>query len=330
MSTHSERAVISHRDVVELQPWTAPEPAPDQVRIRVSHSAVSFGDVMLRRHVFRPRPRVAVTGYEIVGTVDAVGSAVSTVRPGERVAAFVEYGGHARHAFAPARDLVAVPDGVPDDIAAALVLNYATAIGMLESASLVADDDFVVHGATGGVGSATLDVARALHLRAIGLTRAPKVELFGARMVDSTTPRLAAAIRSYAPDGVPAVFDSRAGRSLWASRAMLRRDGRLVVFGLSAVANRGLRSALGTVGTLGSLALFRLLPGRRTTMFAMDRTFHRDPARVRSWVATAMSMAGAGRVAPVVGARFPLAEVSRAVDLVESGGVVGKVVVDCR
>ena len=78
--TASERIVITSRDHLELQAWRAPAPSPGEVRIRVAYSAVSFGDVMLRRHVFRPRPAVAVPGYEVVGTIDAVGGGGGRVR----------------------------------------------------------------------------------------------------------------------------------------------------------------------------------------------------------------------------------------------------------
>jgi NADPH:quinone reductase-like Zn-dependent oxidoreductase len=58
----SERLVVIRRDVLELLPWAVPAPGPRELRVRVAYSAVSFGDVMLRRHVFQRRPRVAVPG----------------------------------------------------------------------------------------------------------------------------------------------------------------------------------------------------------------------------------------------------------------------------
>jgi NADPH:quinone reductase len=328
MPISSERIVITRRDHLELLPWRAPDPGPGEVRIRVSHSAVSFGDVMLRRHVFRRRPPVAVPGYEVVGAIDAVGPDVA-LRAGDRVAAFVEYNGNARHAIAPARDVVAVPANVAPAAAAAVVLNYATAVGMLAGAGLVAGDDFVVTGATGGVGTAMLDLARHHQLRAIGLTRDPRRPLFDARLIDSRSPALVDDVRALSGGGVGAVFDARAGRGLWRSRAMLRRGGSLVVFGLSSLATRGLASALGTAGTLASLVLFRILPGRRSSVFAIDRTFHREPARVRTWVEHALGLLAGGAIAPLIGASLPLAQTAEAHALVEAGAIAGKVVLEC-
>src|SRR3954470_21122170 len=102
MASHdsaSERIVITGPDQLTLEPWRVPLPAAGQIRVRVTYSAVSFGDVMLRRHVFRQRPTVAVPGYEVVGAIDAVGAGVTDLQPGQRVAAFIEYGGNARHAL---------------------------------------------------------------------------------------------------------------------------------------------------------------------------------------------------------------------------------------
>jgi NADPH:quinone reductase-like Zn-dependent oxidoreductase len=333
-SLPTERVVVSRRDHLELQPWQIPAPAAGELRVRVAYSAVSFGDVMLRRHVFRRRPTIAVPGYEVVGTVEAVGpgAAEPGFRVGDRVAAFIEYGGNARHALVRARDAVALPAGIDDARAAAAVLNYATASGLIQEARLAPGADFVIHGASGGVGTAVLDTARAVGLRAIGLTRAKsRSDLFGARLLDACSPTLVEQVREASDgEGVAAVFDPRSGRGLWRSRAMVRPGGSLVVFGLSSVAHRRIGAAVGVVGSLASLALFSALPGKRSSVFAMDKIYRRDPARVRVLVAGALDLLAAGAIAPIIGAILPLEEVAEAHRLVEAGAVVGKVVLDCQ
>ena len=330
-STASERVVVAGRDRLELQPWLAPGPDAGQLRIRVAYSAVSFGDVMLRRHVFRDRPTVAVPGYEVVGTVDAIGPHVTGRRLGERVAVFVEYGGNARHAVVRAQDAVSVPEGVDDPHAAAVILNYATALGMFEAAGLAPGDDLLVQGASGGVGSATLDTARASGLRAFGTTRTDtSVDLFGARLFDARSRTLIEDVRAASGGGVRAVFDGRAGRGLWQSRAMVKRGGSLIVFGLSSVANRGARARVGSALSIASLALFRALHAKRTSLFRMDETYRRDPSRVSGWVARALDVAAAGAIAPIIGATLPLEQITEAHRVLESGRIVGKVVIDSR
>ena len=298
--------------------------------MRVEFSAVSFGDVMLRRHVFRDRPAVAVPGYEVVGVVEGAGDAAGEAFIGRRVAAFLEYGGNARHALVPVAGLVRVPEGVEVAVAAAAVLNYATALGLVEAAGLEAGDGFVIHGATGGVGTAVLDVARGRQLRGIGLTRSPQTEVFGARMVHTFAPDAVAQVRGLSDGGVRAVFDSRAGTGLWRSRAMLAPGGRLVVLGLSSVARRGAAAALGVAASFALLGLFKVLPGKSSTIWAIDQVFRREPERVRGWVEDVLAMLARGEIEPMVGATLPLAETARAQDLVAAGAVVGKVVIDCR
>ena len=327
----SERLIITRRDVLELRRWDVPPPGPGALRVRVAFSAVSFGDVMLRRHVFRPRPPVAVPGYEVVGTVDAIGENVAGFSEGARVAAFIEYGGNARHALVRADDAVPLPASIDEAKAAAAVLNYATALGMIETAGLAAGDDFLIHGATGGAGSAMLDAARAFGLSAIGTTRGDtRRDLFGARLFDANSPSLVEDVRRVTNGGVRAVFDGRAGRSLWRSRAMLRRGGSLVVFGLSSVASRDFRARFASLGSLATLALFSALPSKRTRMFAMDRTYRSAPERVRAWVSRAMDLLAAGAISPLITATLPLARTAEAHRLLETGKVVGKIVIDCR
>lgn len=327
----SERLVITRRDVLELTGWVAPPPGPDELRVRVAFSAVSFGDVMLRRHVFRPRPPIAVPGYEVVGRVEAVGENVTEFSQGARVAAFIEYGGNARHALVQAEDAVLLPARTDEALAAAAVLNYGTALGMIESAGLAAGDEFLIHGATGGVGSAMIDAGRASGLSAVGTTRGDaRRDFFGARLFDANSASLVEDVRRATNGGVRAVFDGRAGRGLWRSRAMVRPGGSLVVFGLSSVASRDMGARIASIGSLATVALFSALPRKRTRVFAMDRTYHSARERVRAWVRRAMDLLAEGAISPLVAATLPLARTAEAHRLLEAGKIVGKIVIDCR
>jgi NADPH:quinone reductase-like Zn-dependent oxidoreductase len=111
---------------------------------------------------------------------------------------------------------------------------------------------------------------------------------------------------------------------------MVKRGGSLIVFGLSSLATRGPGAVLGTAGMLASLALFRVLPGKRSAMFAIDKIYRRDPARVQAWVTRAIDLLAAGAIAPIVGATLPLGQAAEAHRLVETGQIVAKVVLDCR
>jgi NADPH:quinone reductase-like Zn-dependent oxidoreductase len=123
----------------------------------------------------------------------------------------------------------------------------------------------LIHGATGGVGSAMLDTARAFGFYAFGTTRGDtRRDLFGARLFDASSASLVTDVRDATGGGPAAVFDGRAGRGLFDSRALVRRGGSLVVFGLSSAAARGARARLASFGSLATLGLFSVLPGKRT------------------------------------------------------------------
>lgn len=122
----------------------------------------------------------------------------------------------------------------------------------------------------------------------------------GAAILDTASPSLVDQVRAASGGGVRAVFDASAGRGLWRSRALLRRGASLIVFGLSSVAKPGPAGAIGTAGTLATLALFKILPGKRTAVFAMGRMYHREPERVRRLVQRTIEALAAGAIAPVV------------------------------
>jgi NADPH:quinone reductase-like Zn-dependent oxidoreductase len=111
---------------------------------------------------------------------------------------------------------------------------------------------------------------------------------------------------------------------------MVKPGGSLIVFGLSSIATRGIRGALGTLVTLATLGLFGVRRDKQTSIFAMDKIYPRDPMRIRSWVARAIDLLAAGTISPIIAATLPLDRVSEAHRLLETGRVVGKVVIDAR
>ncbi len=308
-------------EVLRLVSWQIPELAADRVLVRVTHAGVSFGDVLLRRGVFRDRPKPAVPGYDVVGVVEA--SRAPGVAVGQRVAAFIEYGGHARHAIVHARDIVPLTEDVAGAEAAAVILNYPTAARMLELAGAARGDTVLVHGIRGGVGSAVNELGRRQGLRVLGTgrTHAPHEGVFA-----PSHPDFERALREAAPDGLAAVFDSSA-EDLRRSHRLVRRGGVLIVFGLSAAAQPGWRARLKFLRGLAQIAWAKLLPrGRRTQISAIDQLYRREPERVRVLVAEQLELLARGEIRPELGAILPLERAAEAHRLLEAGKVPGKIV----
>src|SRR5689334_14148203 len=152
------RIVVTHYggpDALRVVEELCPEPAYDEVRVRVLAAGVSLPDVMMREGIHPETPRLPFTpGWDVVGVVDALGAGVSGIEPGRIVAALPITGGYAELVCLPARELVPVPSGLDAAGAVSLVLNYVTAYQMLYRAAKTSPGQRVlIHGAAGGVGS---------------------------------------------------------------------------------------------------------------------------------------------------------------------------------
>src|SRR5262249_20447516 len=133
----NERIVIPEYGppgVLQIVREPVPQPRPGEVRIKVEAAGVSFGDVAQRSNVFfAGAPKLPYTpGYDVVGTVDAVGDGVTTASIGDRVAALTMFFGYARYLCVPAAWAVAIPADLDAAQAVALILNYTTAWQMLK------------------------------------------------------------------------------------------------------------------------------------------------------------------------------------------------------
>src|ERR1700737_4342816 len=148
--------------VLEVQERPDPELDPGQVRIAVAAAGVNFADVMARLGLYPDAPKLPlVVGYEVAGMVDAVGRGVTRVREGDRVIALTRFGGYATSVVVPAAFAFAARAALSDAEAAALPVNYLTAlIALYRIANITAGETVLIHGAGGGVGIAALQLAR--------------------------------------------------------------------------------------------------------------------------------------------------------------------------
>ena len=318
-------------EVLQVVDTDAPSPRRGQVRIRVHAAGVAFGDVMRRRGVLAPR-RPFTPGYDVAGVVDAIGAGVHGVDLGDRVAAMMPkagIGGYADHACVPARRLARVPDSVDFDEAVCLGLNYITAYQLIHRfVNLDAGQRILVHGAAGGVGTALLDLGRLAGLEMYGTASAPKHDLVrerGATPIDYRSEdfveRVAELTRG---QGVDAVYDGIGGEHLRRSYQTLRRGGTLVSFGVSGDVDRGLR---GVVGGMGAFLRLKLRwDRRRVRLYMITVSRGAWPSRCSADWETLLGLRAEGKLNPIVGARVPLADVSRAHELLDRAAVVGKIV----
>ncbi|MFI6159061.1 MULTISPECIES: medium chain dehydrogenase/reductase family protein [Micromonospora] len=320
---------------LEVRTRELPAPGPGQVVLRMEATGVSFAEQQMRRGKYYDQPPFPfVPGYDLVGTVTAVGPGVDSGLTGRRFAAVTKIGAWATQVLIEAADLVPVPDGVSPAAAETVVVNGITAWQMLHRLAKVRPGGVVVVlGANGGVGSTLVQLARYAGVRVIGTTSArhhDTVRALGATPVDYRAPGMYHRIRALTPDGADAVFDHVGGPGVARSWGLLRKGGTLVSYGTAATKNEAGNSRLPVLKLFAQLKLWHTLPNHRSAYFYNFWAGHRDLAAFRRTLAEDLThvfrLLADGVLDPQIAAELPLAEAASALTLAESRTIAGKVV----
>jgi NADPH2:quinone reductase len=305
-----------------------PDPEPSHmltpgsgVLVDVHAAGVSFPELLQSRGEYQFKPPLPfVPGSEVGGIVRSAPDEAG-VRPGDRVAAFCMLGGFASVAVAPEHFCFALPDEFEFAQGAALVLNYHTAWFALKLRGRLAEGEWVlVHGAAGGIGTATLQVARGLGARTIGVVSSDEKERVareaGAEVVVRADSAWKDEAKELAGGGVDLVLDPVGGDRFTDSIRALREGGRVVVVGF-------------TGGAIPEVRVNRLLLGNTEVVGAGWGAYVMSkPELTREIGRQIAALIERGFVNPVVGARFGLEHAGEALKLIDERGAVGKVVLE--
>ncbi len=291
------------------------------VLIDVAAAGVSFPEVLQTRGLYQLKPELPfIPGAEVAGTV-AEAPADSDLQVGDRVAAFTVLGGLAERAVAPAFLTFPLPEQLDLAQGAALLLNYHTAYFALKlRARLQAGEQVLVHGAAGGVGTAALQVARALGARTIAVVSSDEKERVareaGADEVVRADGPWREQVQELSGGGVDIVLDPVGGDRFLDSLRALAENGRLVVVGF-------------TGGSIPEVKVNRLLLRNLDVVGAGWGAYVMGKPELNREIGAALdAMVRDGFVAPIVGARFPLARAAEALKLIDERRATGKVVLD--
>jgi NADPH:quinone reductase-like Zn-dependent oxidoreductase len=322
------------------QELTVPDPGPGEVRIKVLSAGTGFTDTMIRRGRYPDfkGPLPFTPGYDIVGVVEKSGPGVTSPLEGRMVADLCVVGGYTQYAIRPANWLVPVPDGVDPAEAVCIPLAYLTAFQMLTRyRNLPRGATILVIGASGTVGTALLDLARHLGLKAIGTASAanlPVLERFGAAAIDYhvgdfvTSVRRLTAQRPGGP-GVDIVFDAIGGAHFSRSFACLAPGGLLVGYGSQTMGVGGESLVAAGLG-LARLKLWNafdfLFGGRRAVFYSITARRSTHSEEFKADMAQLLQLLRAGELHPVVIDRLPLAAAAEVHTRIDSGGLGGKIV----
>jgi NADPH2:quinone reductase len=311
-------------ETLAIEERPAPEPGPGAVRVRVRAAAVNFPDLLVLANRYQIRAPLPFTpGSELAGEVIACGAGVASLAPGERVYGATLVGAFAEEVVLPEAALSRIPPGVDFASAAAFGVAYTTAWGALVSAAgLRAGEALLVLGAAGGVGLAAVEIGRELGARVIAAAssdekRALCVAKGAAAALDSAPAGLRERVREVAGSrGVDVVLDPVGGAATEPALRALAPGGRHVVVGF----------ASGEIPRIATNLL--LLRNARLVGFEMGGWQRHHIDAVREARATLEGWLAAGRIAPHVGARFPLERTAEALRLVAERRALGKLVIE--
>ncbi|OZG70026.1 alcohol dehydrogenase [Hahella sp. CCB-MM4] len=343
-----KRIVVSHYggpDALQLVEDDCPEPGQGEVRVKVLAAGVSAPDIMAREGIHPETPQVPYTpGWDLVGVVDLLGEGVSGVEPGQTVAALPIHGAYAEYVCLPQREFIPVPSGLDPAEAVSLILNYMTAYQMLHRAAKIKTGQSVlIHGASGGVGSALMQLGRLANLTMYGTCPAQgasAVKELGGTPIDYQNQDFVEEIHRLTSEGVDVVFDSIGGSHIWRSRRALRPGGKVVAFGLTGMLSGG-RLASGRSGErhpYRAIIVFGLyiaggwlFPGRKRVVPYSIQTLKRlRPEMFREDLMALFDLLKQRKIKPIVAERLPLVEARRAQELLGKGNVTGKIVLVCN
>lgn len=317
-------------ETLQLVDIPAPAPGPGEVLVKVAGCAINYPDQLVIRDLYQFRPvRPFAPGGEVSGTIEALGEGVEGWSVGDRVAAITIYGGLQEKLCIAAERLLRVPEGIDLAEAAVMPISHMTALYALRDRGQTrAGDTVLVLGAAGGVGLATVELARLLGARVIAaVSSEDKAEAARAAGADDCViyPRgpfdkdgakaLARLFKdACGPDGAQVIVDNVGGDYAEAALRAIGWEGRFLVVGFPA----GIPSIPLNLTLLKSCDIRGVFLGA-----CVDR----EPARGAALAAELYDYWREGRIRPTISATYPLEQAGEAIAALSSRQVIGKLLV---
>lgn len=324
--THMTAMAVPHPGgpeafVAEQRP--VPTPGPGEVLIRVAACAVNRPDVMQRQGNYPPPPGAPdIPGLDIAGTIAAVGPDVGEWQAGDAVCALVIGGGYAEYCTAPAVQCLPIPKGLDMVQAASLPETFFTVwTNLFDQGALASGESVLIHGGSSGIGTTAIQLARewgaTIYTTAGSNEKCAACEQLGAaRAINYRTEDFVAVVEDITGGkGVNVVMDMVAGDYVNRNLKILAPHGRL----LQIAVQQGIKAEVN---------LLYIMSKRLTLTGSQLRP---RPASEKGKIAASLRkkvwpLIEAGRIAPVIHATFPLADVAAAHGLMESSTHIGKIV----
>lgn len=320
------KAIVHERfgppdEVLSLQDIRKPEPGADEVLVEVRATAVAKGDWLVSQglpYIARPMygfrtPKQEVAGLEMAGVVAEIGPDVAAFAPGDEVFGWTDGGSLAEFVAVPADHLASKPQGVSFEQAAAIpVSGFAALQAVRDSAAVEEGMSVLVIGASGGVGSMAVQIAKALGASVTGVASTRNLEFvreLGAdRVIDYTAEEITDGGRQF-----DVIVDIAGNRSLSQLRRALTKKGTAVIVG-----GTGGKATMGFGRTVRAMFVSPFVSQKLKPLISKPN---------QEDLVTLADLAQDGRLTPRVGAAYPLEAAAEAIELVGAGKSRGKTVV---
>jgi NADPH:quinone reductase-like Zn-dependent oxidoreductase len=320
----------------EIRDSGIPVPNAGEVVIRVEASGLNYADVMARRGLYKAAPPLpSVLGYDVAGTIYAIGPETQGFEIGQKVAAMTRFGGYAEYARTQANAIIPIPESMDPALATSLATQAATAVySACFATRLYPGDRVLIHAAAGGVGTFLVRLAKSRGCIVYGSASSHKHDYLKDIGVDHPINSLssdpaAEIIRQSGEKRLDVVFDNIGGLSFKRGYGMLGPGGRIVAYG-AAAQNRGKSS-----GRINSLRVglgfgFHSPIGlivKSLSMIGVNMLSIADhkPGILSEVMAEVGRLTGDGIIRPVPVKAFPAAEVAEAHEYLESRQSIGKI-----
>lgn len=309
-------------DALQWKELPTPRPQAGQVLVRIEAASLNFPDLLIVQNKYQIKPPLPfVPGSEYAGLVEAVGDGVTQLKVGQRVACLSGTGGFATHTLAPAALCMPLPPGFPAVDAAAFIMIYATSHhALVDRAQLKPGETVLVLGAAGGVGTAAIQIAKAVGARVIAAASSDeKCALCKSIGADATInysqgnlrDAIKAATDGKGPD---VVYDPVGGEYAEPAFRSIAWRGRYLVVGFAS-------------GPIPSLPLnLPLLKGASLVGVFWGDFARREPKANADMMGELAQWYAEGKVKPVIDRTMPMAQLKEAYAHMGSRGVKGKLV----
>ncbi len=312
--------LVSPQEPATLVEIDRPDPAPDEIRLKIEACGLNFGDLLMIKGTYQERPALPFTlGMEPAGVVDAVGEDVTNLKPGDRVAVYHGHGGLAEYGCFPAANCNLLPDNMTTTIGAGFLVAYGTSHLALEHrARLKAGETLLVLGAAGGIGLTAIEIGKRMGATVIACARGQdKLKIAASagadHLVDSDTEDLREVVKSLG--GADVVYDPVGGDLFKAALRACNPEARIIPLGF----------ASGQVPQIPANIL--LVKNLDVIGYYWGGYLKFAPEVLHDSLDTLLEWYAAGELHPHISHTLPLEQANKALELLRSRKSTGKVVV---